>query len=88
MAVWKPIPFDLLWFKQCYIWVEIEEGKDTQSEQPAKQFGNFGKSVGVLLRLTKPPWGTANTELLNSSYCIVRGIVELKKRRGYPAALI
>jgi hypothetical protein len=57
-------------------------------------FGNefhtiaLGKTVGLLLRLTRKLWGTAKCVVLDSGFCVVKGIVELKLRGVFSAALI
>jgi hypothetical protein len=42
----------------------------------------------LLLRITKKLWGTAKCIVLDSGFCVVKGIVELKKRGVFSAALI
>ena len=44
--------------------------------------------IGTLLHLTKPVWGTGKLVVLNSGFCVLQGIVELKKKGVYTHALI
>ena len=67
--------------------LEIVEGKD-QPAQEKKEFSEHGKTVGLLLRLTKPIWGTGSVVVLDSGFCVVKGIVALKKKGIFSAALI
>ena len=48
----------------------------------------MGKTVVLLLRLTKPLWHTANLVILNSGFCVLKGIVELRKKGVFSSALI
>jgi len=57
--------------------VELVEGKDTPRQAPPKQFHETGKTVGLLLRLTKPIWGSSKVVVLDSGFCVLKGIVEL-----------
>jgi Transposase IS4 len=68
--------------------VEIVEGKGTPRKKPPKEFESLGKTVGLLLRLTKPLWGTAKMVVLDSGFCVLKGIIELKKRGVFAALLI
>ena len=45
-----------------------------------KEFSEHGKTVGLLLRLTKPIWGTGRVVVLDSGFCVVKGIIALKKK--------
>jgi Transposase IS4 len=90
----KPWPFGNVYHLICcgvsgvMFGIEMVEGKDAPTEAPAKQFDNMGKTVGLLLRLIKPLWGTAKMVVLDSGFCVLKGIIELKKRGVYAASLI
>jgi len=69
--------------------MELVEGKDEPKEgRGPKEFEQLGKTVGLLLRLTKTIWGTAKLVVLDSGFCALQGIIELKKRGVFAAALI
>jgi Transposase IS4 len=69
--------------------LELVEGKDEpKAGRGPKQFDNLGKTVGLLLRLTRSIWGTAKVVVLDSGFCVLQALVELKKRGVYAAALI
>jgi hypothetical protein len=69
--------------------LELVEGKDEPKEgHGRKEFDELGKTVGLLLHLTKSIWGTAKVVVLDSGFCVLQGIVELKKRGVFAAALI
>ena len=48
----------------------------------------MGKTVGTLLRLMKSQFGTGKTVVLDSGFCVLQGLVELKKNGIYAHALI
>ena len=64
------------------------EGKDTPKEGPAKEFLSLGKTVGLLLRLTRPIWGSSKVVVLDSGFCVLQGIAQLRKKGVFAAALI
>ena len=90
----KPWPFGNEWhtiacgLSHILFQVELVEGKDQPRARGQKQFNKLGKTVGLLLRLTKPLWSTGKVVVLDSGFCVLKGIVELKKRGVFAAALI
>ena len=44
--------------------------------------------IGTLLHLTKPVWGIGKLVVLDSGFCVLQGLVELKKKGVYAHALI
>jgi Transposase IS4 len=90
----KPWPFGNEWHTICcgltgiLFAVELVEGKDHPKERPPEDFENLGKTVGLLLRLTKKLWSTAKVVVLDSGFCVLKGIIELRKRGVFAAALI
>ena len=67
--------------------MELVEGKDSPSEIIPK-YNNQGKTVGLLLRVLEPIFTRGNVVILDSGFCVLKGIVELKKRGVYASALI
>ena len=67
--------------------LELVEGKDAPKEVP-QEFSELGKTVGLLLRLTKSIWGSSKVLVLDSGFCVLKGIVELRKKGIFAAALI
>ncbi len=68
--------------------IELVEGKDAPRERGKPEFETLGKTVGLLLRLTRSIWHTATALVLDSGFCVVKGIVELRKKGVFAAALI
>ncbi|KAG7356336.1 transposase IS4 [Nitzschia inconspicua] len=67
--------------------MELVEGKD-QPRQLRNEEDNFGKTVGLLLRLTRSLWGSARVLVLDSGFCVLKGLIELAKKGVYGSALI
>ena len=44
--------------------------------------------MGTLLRLTEPVWGSDRVFVLDSGFCVLQAIVELRKKGLFAAALI
>lgn len=68
--------------------LEIVEGRDFPTERERPEFDEEGKTVGLLLRLTRPLWNQGKIVVLDSGFCVLKGIVELKKKGVFAAALI
>ena len=89
----KPWPFGNEYHTVCcslsgILWqMELVEGKDSPSEIIPK-FNNQWKTVGLLLRVLEPIFGKGMVVILDSGFCVLKGIVELKKRGIYASALI
>ena len=76
------------WSLSGILWqMELIEGKDSPSEIMPK-FNNQGKTVGLLLHVLEPVFGRGNVVILDSGFCVLKGIVELKKWGVYASALI
>jgi len=59
--------------------MDLIEGKDVPPQHASKEFAELGKTVGMMLRLAKPLFGTSSVLVMDSGFCIVKGLVELKK---------
>ena len=71
------------------IWLlELREGKDTPPQLNNKPFDDLRKTVGTLLWLTKPVWGSGQVFILDSGLCILKAITELQKKGIFTAAHI
>jgi hypothetical protein len=68
--------------------IELVEGKDVPAELPAKEFEHLGKTVSLLLRLTKSIWGSSRLVILDSGFCVLEGIVALRQKGVFASALI
>ena len=71
------------------IWsLELHEGKDCPTQLNNKEFDELGKTIGTLLCLTKPVWGIGKIFILDSGFCVLKAIIELKKKGVFARALI
>ena len=71
------------------IWqVDLREGKDCLAHLGKKEFDELGSTVGTLLHLLKPVHGTGKIFVLDSGFCVLQGLIELKKRGCFAHALI
>ena len=69
--------------------MEIVKGKDAPRSRKYQEFDDLGgKTVGLLLRLSKSIWGSARIIILDSGFCVLKGIIELRKKGLYASALI
>ena len=69
--------------------MEIVEGKDAPRSRQYQEFDDLGgKTVGLLLRLSKSIWGSARIIILDSGFCVLKGIIELRKKGLYASVLI
>ena len=89
----KPWPFGNEYHTVCcslsgILWqMELIEGKDSPSEIIPK-YNNQGKTVGLLLHVLEPIFTRGNVVILDSGFCVLKGIVEFKKHGVYASALI
>lgn len=60
--------------------MEMVEGKGRAKDLGRMEFEELGKTVGLLLRMTRPIWNTGRVVILDSGFCVLSGIVELAKR--------
>ena len=71
------------------IWqVDLREGKDRPCHMGEKEHDEKGQTVGTLLCLTKPVWGSGKVFVLDSGFCVLQALVELKKKGVFAHALI
>jgi len=67
--------------------IELVEGKDTPS-QISKRFLQHGKTAGLLRCMLQSYFHTARYIVLNSGFCVLKGIIELRKNVLFGCALI
>ena len=68
--------------------IDLREGKKDHPKEIKPEFHKFSATVSLLLRLTKDIFGTGKVVILDSGFCVLRGLVELMKRGVYASSLI
>ena len=71
-----------MWF------VEIVEGRDRPCERGRPEFGVIGKIVGTIIPFTSPILNCAKVVIMDSGFCVTKGLGELRKKEVFGAALI
>lgn len=90
----KPHPFGNEYHTACcalsgiLFAMELVEGKDRPKELPKPEYDNLGKTTGLLLRMLKSYFATGKYVILDSGFCVLKGLVELRKRGLFAGALI
>ena len=51
-------------------------------------FQELGKTVGLLLRMLKSIYGSGRYVVLDSGFCVLKGLIELRRRGLFACALI
>ena len=64
------------------------EGNDRPNELGKKKWEEMGKTVGLMLRMCEPIFSTGNCVVLESGFCVSKGIIALLEVGVYAAALI
>ena len=90
----KPWPFGNEYHSVCcgvsrIMWgIEIVEGQDARPNHP-KQFDNLGgKTIGLLVRMTEPIWYKGDVLVLDSGFCVLQALIEIRKRGVFAASVI
>ena len=60
--------------------IEIVEGKDPPRQMPRPEFSALGPTTGLLLRLTRTIWNTGKFVCMDSGFCVLEALLELRKR--------
>ena len=71
--------------------VELVEGKDRPKQKPPEKFSNVtkkGTTTSLLLRLCESIFHVGMVVILDSGFCVLRALIELKKRGVFASALI
>ena len=93
-VVRKPPPFgnerhNIACGLSAIIWLaEIVEGRDRSRECGRTEFDDIGKKVGTMLQCTRPIWKCAKVDIMDSGFCVTKGLVKLWKKGVFGAELI
>ena len=67
---------------------QIVEGKSRSTQLGKKKWEDLGKTVGLMLRMFEPIFSTGKCVVLDSGFCVPKGITSLLEFGVYNAALI
>jgi hypothetical protein len=91
----KPHPFGNEYHSACcallviMFVIKLVEGKDAPAALThARPFESIGKTAGLLLRMLQSYFGTGRYIVLDSGFCVLKAIVELKRHGLFGCALI
>ena len=90
----KPHPFGNEYHSICcglcaiMFGIDLVEGRDHPPELPSKDPNRNGPTVSLLLRMCESIYYSGRVVILDSGFCVMKGIVELYKRGVYAGAVI
>ena len=90
----KPCPFSNKYHTVCccssgIMWgIDLVEGKDLPQQLGIQQYDNFGSTVGLLLNMLSPIYHKGFIVILDSGFCVLKGIMEFRKKGVFASALI
>ena len=86
----KPWPFRNEYHSVCcctsgIMWgIEMVEGKDHPQQLGQPQHDNLGSTIGLLLQILTPIFFKGFIVILDSGFCVLKHIVEVRKRESLP----
>ena len=90
----KPWPFGNEYHMVCccatgMMWgIDLVEGKDHLHQMGQQKYDDLGATVGLLLQLFAPIFFKGFIFILDSGFCVLKGIIELCKKGVFASALI
>ena len=68
--------------------IDLVVVKDCPQQLRIQQYDNFGSTVGLLLRILAPIYHKGFIVILDSRFCVLKGIIELRNKGVFASALI
>ena len=68
--------------------IDLVERKDRPIALGQQEYNNMGSTVGLLLRMLTPIFHKGYVVILDSGFCVLKGIIELRKKGVFASALI
>ena len=68
--------------------VLLVEGKDKPPERPGDRFGGMSKTAGLLRIMCTSIFATGKVVILDSGFCVLQGLIELRKNGLFAAAVV
>ena len=71
------------------LWIsQIVEGNDLSQPLGQKEYNKLGKTERLMSRMCRPIFGSGNAVVLDSGFCVAKGITEIESKGVYAGALI
>ena len=64
------------------------EGEDRPRVMGKKGFEEKGATAGLIVRITKPLWGTGKVVVMDSGFCVLEGLISMAENNFLGLALI
>lgn len=90
----KPHPFGNEWHTLCCALSSIlfvlilVEGKDKPRGAPAGRFSGESKTTSLLLNMCTTIFATGKVVILDSGFCVLNALIDLRKRGVFAAAVV
>ena len=68
--------------------IDLMEGKDQPNELGKKEWDEMGPTIGLLLHMLALIFNLGFMVILDSGFCVLKAIIELRKRGVFASALI
>ena len=68
--------------------IELVEGNLWPPELGQQQYGNLGVTVGLLLHLLMPIFHLGFVVIIDSGFCVLKGIIKMREKGVFASALI
>jgi len=68
--------------------IELVEGKDRPRQIPPPKYHEFGKTSGLLLRLTESIRHTGRVVIMDSGFCVLKALIDLSNAGVFSSAVI
>ncbi len=68
--------------------VEVVEGKDRPPQLGRKEFEERGKTVGLMLQMSKNLWNTGKVVTMDSGFSVSKGILAMREKGVFGQALV
>ena len=95
---WKPCSFgnedhticdcDLKEGCPIMYWVELVEGKDRPKELGPKEFDDRGRTVGLMMRMSKNLWNSGKIVTMDSGFSVAKGILAMREKGVFGQSLV
>lgn len=68
--------------------MELVEGKEQPERLHQAEGDEHGPTFGLMLRLTRHIWYSSQAVILDSGFCVLNALIQLRKRNVFASAII